>query len=519
MVRLRGHGVARRLRVAVALLKIKTAQVGAPPFDACDPEQLLVPLRRCDDVPSEAGVEHLRFSADCDTADLEPAFCARPDALAFMFEKAAKTQAAQIEVMQKMADNYLELASCDGYKLDAASASWEALAVNVFTLLVTALLMRCCDDSAAQKALHRSMTLPSEVKLRSWPSKRQLELLRQCWAERTEEEKVVLTTLSGPRMWWAHNCDYVLGAREVRDYVTILLPRTRLLRTTEDEVACKSRLDFCRKQAGLEHFAGLEDNWGAERMFFTRDFFRQPRALDWLLKRALPQLSSRNELVRMVDAVTCPFELSSAAYRLISQDTLSPAPTWRGLAAVIYTLVLDAILVRCESHRALEAAFRQRALLRSEAVEASASTAAQRSAKAKRRRQAKRAAVASKAKEKLPGATMQTDVEPQEEEEALEQSDGEATASEAQPDDAASQRPEAEDAAQTGAGFAWTASGPTSSSRPSRAAYGGRWCDSELPVCAWFVRNTFVDVDLDADSAPQQGAVCRSCSWPATTRG
>lgn len=494
MVRLQGHGVARRIRIAQALLKIKAAKFLDVAFDVETPEKLLLPLKLCDGVPSEAGLEHLCFNPDFTLAELTPEFCAHEDCLTTMLEKAVKTQAAHIDVMQKMADSYLAFASSDGYRLDAASASWEALATNVFTLLITAILMRCSDDLSTQKAFLKSMSLPSQVKLRSWPSKKQLEMLRETWGSRTDQERGLLTVLCGPRMWWVHNCDYILSVREVRDYITIFLPRTCTLKTTEDEAACKRRLDACRRGVGLEHFAGLEDNWGAERMFFTKEFFQQPRSLDRILKHAVPQLSSRCELVKLVDAATCPFELSSAAYRLIGENHLVPMPTWQGLATVVYTLVLDAILVRCENHRALEAAMKQRMLLKRE--EENQRTVMRRQTKAKRKRQGPllddageigKAPHMPSENKAMPGTSHGDELS-----ELGEAAEDSSFPSEAlMPGDPKEIR-----------------------GKPSRETYFGRWCDVELPFCQWFVRNTFVDIDLPEDTDDLM-PVPRSLSCPS----
>ena len=159
MTRLQGHGVARRIRVAEALLKIKAAKVLNVAFDAEAPEKLQLPIKLCDASVSECGVEYLRFQQDFTSAELTPDFCARADSLDFMLQTAVKTQAEHIEVMQKMADSYLSLVNSEGYQLDAASASWEALAKNVYTLFVAALLLRCSNDTAMQKALLWSLSL------------------------------------------------------------------------------------------------------------------------------------------------------------------------------------------------------------------------------------------------------------------------------------------------------------------------------------------------------------------------
>jgi hypothetical protein len=487
---LRSQGVARRIRVASALLEIKKAQVLNTAFDKERPEDLLLPVNRCKAVASEAGIEHLVFKAGLAAAELSPEFCAREDSLAFVLEKAVKTQEAHIDVLQKMADSYLSLFDSDGYKLDAASASWEMLARNVFTLILTALIMRCNDDSDLQRAVLQSLSLPTQVKLRSWPSKKQLETLREYWASRTDEERVVLTTIQGPRMWMIHNCDYVLGAREVRDYNTIFLPRTRILKTAEEEEACKRRLDACRRAVGLEHFAGLDDGWGLERMFFTKEFFRQPRALDRILKHAVQQSSARNELLKFVDSLTCPFKLNSASYRLIAEDRPTPLPTWGGVATVVYTLVLDAILVRCESCRALETALKLRMLKVED--ETSQKTTAHREEKARRKRQARSA---KEAQEREKGVTPMSQEEiPDGEEAAVTRLDVGA---------AGSNESSTEEVEHPG----YDSLAPQ---RPRREFYHGQWCGAVLPTHHWFVRNTFVDVDdSDSDSASVRGS--QSC--------
>ena len=497
MTRLQGHGVARRIRVAEALLKIKAAKVLNVAFDAEAPEKLQLPIKLCDASVSECGVEYLRFQQDFTSAELTPDFCARADSLDFMLQTAVKTQAEHIEVMQKMADSYLSLVNSEGYQLDAASASWEALAKNVYTLFVAALLLRCSNDTAMQKALLWSLSLYSHTKLRSWPSKKQIEMLREVWAMRTEDERVILSTIQGSRMWWLHNCDYILGAREVREYITIFLPRTRVLKTTEDEEACKRRLDACRRSVGLEHFAGLEDNSGSERMFFTKEFFRQPRALDRILKQAVQQSSSRNELIKVVDAVHCPFELSSAAYRLIAEDVLRPMPTWQDLATVVYTLVLDAILTRCESCQALEAAMKQRMLT---VEETNKKTTIMRQEKAKRKRQAR---MTNEASDKVKDVVVMDDT--------LEEGHIQEI----------KVNVEVESAVESCGSFTdktlHTGADVLALPRPRREFYHGQWCGAVLPACQWSVRNTFVDVEID-DGDTDLVLPRRSCSCPASPR-
>ena len=472
MTRLQGHGVARRVSVAATLLKMKAAKIPDIVFAPESPEKLHLPLKRCEAVACESGMEHILFRDQCTLAQLTPSFCARGDGLAFMLGKAVKTQADHIAVMQKMADSHLSLVTSEGYHLDAASASWEALATNVFTLLVTALLMRCSDDAAMQKALLRSLTMSTEAKLRSWPSKKELEMLHEYWATRTDEERVVLTTLQGPRMWWVHNCDYVLAAREVRDVITVLLPRAGVQRMVEDEAACRKFLDNCRRSVGLEHFAGLEDNGGSERMFFTEDFFRGPNALSRIVKNAMQQSSSRKELLALVDAATCPFELSSAAYQLIVENRLTPMPTWKDLATVVYTLVLDSIMVRCENCHALEAMLRQRGL---QVEDTKREMVARREEKLRRKRRIRAGA------EKLAVARLQ-----------------ETPRRLAREDDVDAAR-----GAESGKFL-----------EPSAESGGGtsreRWREVVLPFHRWFVRNTFIDVD-DCDAEIVMPRRSRSC--------
>ena len=527
LTRLKGKGVARQLRIAEALLKSKSAKLSHDAFERRSIHDLSEQVSACEEVQRCCGMAEILYDERCTTAELSLEFCSRDDSFHLLMERSASNLETQIAVIDSMADGSPQIEDIDGYQLDKSATCWEALAFKVYTLLVTALLMRCTEDSEMPKKLLTSMSLPTKAKLRSWPSKGQIELLRTCWAKSSTYERTLLTTITGNKLWWLHNCDYVISSREIKGQLTFASSfkgmneafkkasesspsiddemdkndtspkRISKLSAAMEKVAgstpygheetfsevlhiSKKRLDECRANVGLEHFLGLEDN-DEERMFFTKAFTSDPKALDFLLKTAVPQHSIKIELMKVIGEVACPFKLASASYKLIVEKTLSPNPTWEGVATLVCTVVLDAILTRCETRIHLESYLSQKMLA---SVEKEA-------AKVRQQRQAKTSRKKATRAKKL---AMQSQAQSTEEAEIEE--DG----------------PVDIDEVSTTASHDASNSYSPSSSHASETRY---WPPlSKMPSEApnWYIRNTFIEIEEQQEDVK---ILYRSISSPA----
>jgi hypothetical protein len=92
----------------------------------------------------------------------------------------------------------------------------------------------------------------------------------------------------------------------------------------------------------MDQFVGCIEP--SEKMFFTPAYVQDPHALDHLLKYALPQLSAKNDLITTASQAT--LRTVFAAHSLSKAKT--PELTWTHLATVVCTIVLDAVIERCE---------------------------------------------------------------------------------------------------------------------------------------------------------------------------
>jgi len=446
-----GKLLVRRLKISTALLKEKAAKSAQ---DACEAaaepcsldEAMALAAAATEEERCLHGLAELAYDARLTIIEFSERFCGRPDAFEQMLEGAACT----VEEREAITTE----AAC-GNLLDAQNEAmtWQALARIIFTLALTACLVRSAAAPALCKQLRWSLELPREAKLRSWPSKKQLELLRQCWARSSIEGRTTLTTLTGQLLWWMYSGDLIVGAGELsgRELALALMHRKMFKEGA-------SILDSCRKGVGLEDFVGLE---GHEKMFFTETFAASPKALDFLVKNAVAQLSVKEQLMRAVGSVQDASGLEAATIRLLQ---LFPARigSWRGLATLACTLVLEVLVSRCEAYHATEVHFQKLDQLRWDEE-----------AEAKQKRVRKKEKQRAKAKE-MERVRLEEDVS--------------------------------------------TAAGSSSAtSVASHASEESAWPSlSELPCerPIWFVRNTFVETE----DKERQGARLRAASCPLSAR-
>lgn len=325
LCRIEGEPLVRRLKISEAILRVRAVKQTLETNDCLAAGEegvgvsLAEELRAAEAANVEArrysGLEGLQYNATSSTARFSLEFCARPDAFESILERSACTLEDQAEIVSRTDVGHVSLH--DG--------GWESLAREVFTLIMTAFVMRCGGSPEVRGALLRSLTLPRGAKLRSWPSKRELEVVRRAWAERSAADRVQLTTLTGPPMWWCDVCRFIVRTDEAHRLASPL---------AGDESAAA---------AGLRYFVNSNDL--KDQMFFTQDFTSDPKALDWLLKTAVSQLNVKEELLQAVSGVKDAAQVVSAAHGLEPGG----APSWAGLATLVATLVLEVVVERSKS--------------------------------------------------------------------------------------------------------------------------------------------------------------------------
>jgi hypothetical protein len=282
-----------------------------------------------------AGLSVVEYDQLLTKAEFSRAFCARADSLELLLERAAKTREELEAVTERAASGLVVLDGCEVQGIE----TWENLAREVYTLALVTLVGSISDDPLSVETLRRALTMPRAAKLRSWPSKKQLELLRSRWAAATTEQRVELTTLSGAQMWFLQACDSVISLR--------VLGQT--LRAGMSAAEVGEALQRLRAGVRLDQFVGRIEP--TERMFFAPAFVEDRHCLEHLLKYAVPQLSAKEELVSTASQATLRTVFASHALaRAKAEEDL----TWEALATVVSTLVLEAAIQRCHVEQASE---------------------------------------------------------------------------------------------------------------------------------------------------------------------
>lgn len=307
LTRVEGLGSVLYLRMAAAMLFLKARST----LEGW--EEALTSAR------ASCGLSGMNFTTLPPRAELGLGFCGPEASLDRILERSARDR--------DHADVILRRVSRGGSDLEDGASTWEELARDYFTLALAALLANVAVDPLLASQLCWALSRPERPSaLRSWPSQKSMASLRKTWEVLSVRDRVELTSVEPGTLWFSQACDLSVTVRFARQCI-----RSGLGDHTE-------LVASGRRAMGLDHVVGTED-----RMHLAEAFVCDPACLDHLFKLSIRQADVKDRLVKVASAATAQ---SILVARELPEDRVEFA--WEDLAKVIFTLILDAMLRRCE---------------------------------------------------------------------------------------------------------------------------------------------------------------------------
>ena len=319
------------MRIAEAMMSLKTR-------------------RGCDDEGGQAEVAAARRLCGLATAfapgeeerrkiQLRPSFCASKDSFDCLLDRSFR-RFCELEAVRRAADAPVVVDGATGDVQSGGPGSWDALAQSCFTLALDAFLRRssALADPRLAEQVNWALTLPrAPPALRSWPSKKALATLRATWDGLVPAERMELTMLAGGLMWFVQACDLAVCMRIIRNFSEADLRGK----------ACGELLDSGRRSVRLDALVGVLEP--RELMHLTADFVADSGCVDHLLRHAVQQATVKDELLRVATSS------SEQHMRAAQQLPLLVLLRWEDVARVAFTLILAAVIDRCELRERFQA--------------------------------------------------------------------------------------------------------------------------------------------------------------------
>ena len=145
---------------------------------------------------------HLRFSQE---------FCARDDAMEFMIASASDSMEGWMEILRRSAQG------ADAPPVhDSSLSAPRRFSRELYTVMMACIIVHVMKHDERIRAslsnLLGALKRPTEISVRSWPSKRAMGELQEAWAAMSADERVDASSLSSAVYWFVQACDMVVSS-------------------------------------------------------------------------------------------------------------------------------------------------------------------------------------------------------------------------------------------------------------------------------------------------------------------